>query len=168
MLAVAVTLSDRVARALASLGAPLTTDASLRTAGWRLAVAVAPRSRAEWCDRYTQAAARALALALDAGDLDAAERAAQWIVEPDAAMDAALAARQPTPAPAVPVHHRTDDYRRCRARTIIRSDTRLCAGCTPAPAVRPALELVTAAYPPRSPRPLSLASLGIEHVRRSR
>ena len=69
-------------------------------AGWALGI----RSMECWCS-YERAAMRALALALVTGDEARAQRAAIWISDPSAAMDAALVdARFARPA-----HHVADE-----------------------------------------------------------
>ena len=63
-------------------------DGDRLTTAWRLATLYAHR----WTlSVYEEAAWRTLAIALASGDDAAAERAALWIVDPDAAMDAAIA-----------------------------------------------------------------------------
>ena len=90
-----------VLEALRILRAPTVAGEDARTAGWRLAVVIVPLGRSSWQDRYTDAAAHGLALALDTGDTAEATRWALWIVRPADAMDTALRAVQhQTVAPA--------------------------------------------------------------------
>jgi len=60
-----------------------------RATGWALALAWTSRATTELAGEQ-RAAVRRLALALDAGDTLAADRAARWITDPAGAMEAAL------------------------------------------------------------------------------
>lgn len=94
-------LTTLILRALAELGARAAATDELAVAGWRLALVVAARPSWSWSTSYEHAGAKGLALALGRGDLAEAERSALWVVDPDAAMEAAVAkANAPKPAPA--------------------------------------------------------------------
>jgi hypothetical protein len=80
-------LGARVVEALTEL--KVRCDGDALTTAWRLAI-VWSRTNL-WPDTYTEAAVRGMALSLAVGDIAAADRVAQWITDPDAAMDAVLA-----------------------------------------------------------------------------
>lgn len=97
---VSLALTTLILRALAELGARAAANDELAVAGWRLALVVAARPSWSWSTSYEHAGAKGLALALGRGDLAEAERSALWVVDPDAAMEAAVAkANAPKPAP---------------------------------------------------------------------
>ena len=167
-------MNARVLQALRALGVTLAPADDARTAGWRLAVAIAPRSSWEWSDTYTRAAAHGLARALDAEDLAEAARCALWMVDPAAAMDAAVQAFTPASAvvvaPAVvapaPTHHHCATCRGCRSLTVVSAATGRCLECAVpvAPAVPVAVRPSTRPTAiPANPRDLrDLTGFGIE------
>lgn len=78
--------SDLVHHALVDVGAAV---ASREATAWRVAI---ERDRQHWRDTYSLHAMKVLALAILSGDDERSEAAALWIVEPDVAMERALAA----------------------------------------------------------------------------